>query len=354
MFVDSHVEMLHSTWYQHLLIPIMENPRTVSMQTIEVIDDSGDKAYGGGGGNSLGKLSRGFSFNWQDGRFDWQDERFERSIEKPGQREPYETPFGPGSLFAIRRDEFWRLGGYDEGLHIWGGENIELSLKAWMCGGRLVFCPCSRVGHMFRVSKELMAKQWPPKVPSALANKLNLGLKDAPGIGHKWPSMDNFTKVTFRNDIRVMNIWVGDHPAKYSYYKEQLGSETLGPEWQQYVDELKTDPAALKQLRLKKKNKCHDFEWWDRHVHMKLAGKHHPWFKPLDESTIDYDDDNINDDDEEGVSCGAHRANSCEECPSGNGKDWCHGACKWCGPANKCMAKFQYRDVCSASQDSED
>jgi hypothetical protein len=41
--------------------------------------------------------------------------KFKYEKEVPGNRFPYETPFGPGSLFAIRADEFWRLGGYDEG-----------------------------------------------------------------------------------------------------------------------------------------------------------------------------------------------------------------------------------------------
>ena len=56
MFVDSHVEMLHSTWYQHLLVPIVENPRTVATQSLENIDDGGGKEYKGGGGNSLGVI----------------------------------------------------------------------------------------------------------------------------------------------------------------------------------------------------------------------------------------------------------------------------------------------------------
>ena len=41
--------------------------------------------------------------------------KFKYEAERPGNRFPYDTPFGPGSLFAIRADEFWRLGGYDEG-----------------------------------------------------------------------------------------------------------------------------------------------------------------------------------------------------------------------------------------------
>ena len=29
------------------------------------------------------------------------------------------------------------------------------------------------------------------------------------------------------------------------------------------------------------------------------------------------------------VSCGGHRASSCNECPQGNGAAWCNGDCQW-------------------------
>ena len=75
-------------------------------------------------------------------------------------------------LFAMDRLYFHELGEYDSGMEVWGGENLELSFRLWMCGGSLEIIPCSRVGHVFRKRRPYGSK--PGEEDTMIRNSLRV------------------------------------------------------------------------------------------------------------------------------------------------------------------------------------
>ncbi|TKC45355.1 hypothetical protein EI555_005615, partial [Monodon monoceros] len=68
------------------------------------------------------------AFNWYL-QFKW-DHVFSYEMEGPeGPTRPIRSPAMAGGIFAINRHYFNEIGQYDKGMNLWGGENLELSLR---------------------------------------------------------------------------------------------------------------------------------------------------------------------------------------------------------------------------------
>ncbi|XP_077293729.1 polypeptide N-acetylgalactosaminyltransferase 5 isoform X1 [Arctopsyche grandis] len=141
-FLDAHCECTEG-WLEPLLARIVEDRTTVVCPIIDVISDetfeyitASDMTWGG--------------FNWKL-NFRWYRVPEREMTRRGGDRTaPLRSPTMAGGLFAIDRDYFYKIGSYDEGMDIWGGENLEMSFRVWQCGGILEIIPCSHVGHVFR------------------------------------------------------------------------------------------------------------------------------------------------------------------------------------------------------------
>jgi polypeptide N-acetylgalactosaminyltransferase len=73
--------------------------------------------------------------------FDWKMNynlipRFATSKDK--ELEPFENPLMNGGVFAMHREYFFEIGPNDEGLVVYGAEQIDMSLRIWLCGGEIL------------------------------------------------------------------------------------------------------------------------------------------------------------------------------------------------------------------------
>ncbi|CAE8648408.1 unnamed protein product, partial [Polarella glacialis] len=105
---------------------------------------------------------------------------------------------------------------YDYGMSMWGAENIEQSIRIWLCGGEIIVARDSRIAHVFR---------------------------------SKFPYTINNTEI-YINKVRTVETW-------FDEYKEMV---------------YQADPGALRvvpfmgnisdRLALKEKLQCKPFKWY--------------------------------------------------------------------------------------------
>ncbi|MBI2405523.1 glycosyltransferase, partial [Candidatus Microgenomates bacterium] len=67
-----------------------------------------------------------------------------------GQGDTTETMSLQGSCWMLTRDKYWELGICDETFGSWGSQGIEVAVKTWLSGGRVIVNKKTWYAHMFR------------------------------------------------------------------------------------------------------------------------------------------------------------------------------------------------------------
>ncbi|XP_057684359.1 polypeptide N-acetylgalactosaminyltransferase 15-like [Corythoichthys intestinalis] len=128
-----------------------------------------------------------------------------------------------GGVLAIDRHFFHNVGAFDPGILLRGGEQIELSIRVWLCGGSMEVVPCSRVAH----------------------------------LDHSLPSQDH--EQLERNKIRVADTWLDNYRSIF-YRRDTLAHFIRQSE----------RPNITERLQLMKKLGCRDFHWYLTTVYPQL------------------------------------------------------------------------------------
>jgi len=195
MFLDAHVKP-EWNWAQPILKHLNLNYKRVVVPLIPILDGKTWEPNNNAVGSKM-------MFDWTL-FFQWFED-FNDLV-----------PCMSGGLFAISRQWWHESGEYDYQMMMWGAENIEQSIRIWLCGGEIYVARDSRVAHVFRPS---------------------------------FPYKINNTEI-YINKVRTVETWFDEY--KQYYYEAD-------PVARQFVSKMGN---ISERQQLKKNLKCKPFKWY--------------------------------------------------------------------------------------------
>ena len=126
-FIDAHC-YTPKNWLEPLLAEFERRPETAALSPVISCTDH--------------LLNKGYGATWVSDELtmSWLPETATTA----------EVPFIGGAATFVRRAIFEQLSGFDDGIVEWGCEDVELSIRLWLSGYKVVVVPQSTIYHKFR------------------------------------------------------------------------------------------------------------------------------------------------------------------------------------------------------------